>query len=103
MKLAAIPAMEKNLESFISERFARAPYFYLYNVEERTGEWIESGINDAHGAGTKAVQKLAESGIDCAFGVNIGENAAEALSAAGIESITVDKTALIRTIIEGLN
>ncbi len=99
MSLLAIPALEKSPQSRISDRFARAPYFYIYDSEQGTGTWMDNGIMDAHGAGTKAVQALASAGVKTVAAVNLGDNAARALEQAGIgvffadRELTVDSVA----------
>ena len=99
MSILAIPAMEKSLNSTISERFARSDYFYLYNNETGEGLWIENGISDAHGAGIKAVQVLADAGVKEVAAVQLGDNAKDALDNAGICFFLIDKNCKIDEIV----
>lgn len=72
-------------------RFGRTPYFLIYNEEEKTLSSIDNRDADkeAHGAGTKAAQRIYEINPDVIItGNGPGGNAASVLQMANIEIYT---------------
>lgn len=85
MKIA-VPAKGKTLESELDERFARAAYFLVYDIEDETYEFFSPDNSQEHGVGTKIVNELSDRGINAVISKNLGENALTALKAANIKS-----------------
>ncbi|ABR29891.1 dinitrogenase iron-molybdenum cofactor biosynthesis protein [Thermosipho melanesiensis] len=99
MKLA-VPSKGKTLDSLSDERFARAEFFVVYDLEkEEIVEVIENTADDAHGMGPKVSQMLVSKGVSVLVLENVGKNAFEVLKAAGIDVYLTNKKTL-REIIE---
>ncbi len=88
MKLC-ITAQGETLEAAVDPRFARAPYFIVYDTE--TDEWQAVGnaqnVQAAGGAGPQAAQNLASLGAEVVLTGHCGPNAYRTLSAAGIQTV----------------
>ena len=84
MSKIGIPTKENNWESPIDDRFARAPFFLIYDDESEKEEWLENTIGGAHGVGPKVIQMLAQNGVDVVIAPQLGGNALQAMEAAGI-------------------
>jgi predicted Fe-Mo cluster-binding NifX family protein len=84
-----VTAVSDNLEAQIDPRFGRCPYFVI--VDSLTMEF-ESVPNIASGsmsgAGIQAAQTIASKGVKVLITGNVGPNAFQALSAAGIKIVT---------------
>jgi predicted Fe-Mo cluster-binding NifX family protein len=76
---------EPSLESVIADRFARAPYFLIYDMESGEVKVIENDADMAHGMGPKAVQVAIDNGAQALISALPGGNAMEALKSAGID------------------
>lgn len=86
MMVTAIPSEGKDGSSRMAERFARAPYFIIFDDKGQVIRSLENGSTVmAHGAGGNAVKILAENGIDSVIVPQLGPNAAIALKAAQIK------------------
>jgi predicted Fe-Mo cluster-binding NifX family protein len=59
-------AKGENWDSMIDSRFGRTEYFFIYDTStEKVETYDNRSINqEAHGAGPKTAQKLAEFGVD---------------------------------------
>jgi len=79
------------LNAKIADRFGRAETFTIIDIDISTGSVLSvkvienPAINEARGAGVKAVQKLAEEGVTIAVGPTPGPHALMALRASGIK------------------
>jgi|MTBAKSStandDraft_1061840.scaffolds.fasta_scaffold30098_3 predicted Fe-Mo cluster-binding NifX family protein len=83
MKIA-IPVKEKSLDSFPDDRFARGKYFLIYDPDSGEQEFIDLSIEATHGAGPVAVSFLAGKGVDTIIAFHLGQNALQAIEAAGM-------------------
>lgn len=71
----------------IDTRFGRAPWFLLHDTETGTERFIPNPSSDAGtGAGTGAVQILADADVDCVIGAEPGPKATDALKTLGIDA-----------------
>jgi predicted Fe-Mo cluster-binding NifX family protein len=75
---------EGTLESMIADRFARAPYFLIYDTESGNFEVVENSADMAHGMGPKAVQIAIDNGAEVLISALPGGNAMEALKSSEI-------------------
>jgi predicted Fe-Mo cluster-binding NifX family protein len=76
-------------DSDIEPRFGRAPYFIIADTENGKLEAIENPAAGATGgAGIQAAQEVAKMQADVLITGNVGPNAYEVLSTAGIEVVT---------------
>jgi len=86
MKLA-ITAISKELSSNVDQRFGRAKYFIVVDIE--TGEWIAhdnaQNLNAAQGAGIQAAETVARLGAQAVITGNAGPKAFRTLNAAAIK------------------
>ena len=84
----------EGLEARLSDRFGRAPYFLILDVEPGeecrvvSSKVVENpGARSGSGAGVKAAQLLADNGVRVYIGPSPGPNAMAALEALGIRVI----------------
>ncbi len=78
-------------DSPMDPRFGRTEYFFIYDEDSKKIETYDNRAieNEAHGAGPKTSQKLAEYGADILItGNGPGGNAAAVLQQVGIKVIT---------------
>jgi predicted Fe-Mo cluster-binding NifX family protein len=88
MKLA-ISATGDELEAQLDRRFGRCSFFIIVDPETMEFETIQNVSRGASGgAGVKAAQTLADSDVDSVVTGNVGPNAFNALTAAGIDIFT---------------
>lgn len=81
-----ITSSGKTLDSPLSPRFGRCPYFLIVDAETQKVEVIENtGVRAARGAGVSAVQIIADAGCQIVITGNVGPNAFCALNAARIK------------------
>ena len=79
-----LPLDENKIDVCVS--FARAPYFVFVDTKSGEKDIVDNPAAQAHGgAGVKAAQGILDKGVDAVLTVRLGENAAEAFNAAGIE------------------
>ena len=85
--IIGICALENNENSPVSDRFARANFFVIYDHENLTFKVITNpAIDESSGAGTKAIKALSKEGVDIILGPEVGPKALEALSAFEMEA-----------------
>lgn len=85
----AISSSGRDLESSIDPRFGRCPYFIIVDTDTLSYELLpNSTVSTFHGAGIQAAQLIASKGVNAVLTGNIGPNAYDALSAAGIDVYT---------------
>ena len=84
-----ITSQGETLEAAVDPRFARAPFFIVYDTE--TDEWqaVDNSqtVQAAGGAGPQAAQNLANLGAEVVLTGHCGPNAFRTLQAAGIQVI----------------
>jgi predicted Fe-Mo cluster-binding NifX family protein len=85
MKLC-ITSDGNNLDSMVDERFGRAPFFLIVDIETMEYEAVKNtALLIGHGAGIRATQIISDKGAECLLTGIIGPNAFEALRAAHIK------------------
>jgi predicted Fe-Mo cluster-binding NifX family protein len=88
MKIA-ISAMGGSLDSQVSEKFGRAPYFILVDTDTMKFTPILNNAESMQGgAGPEAVRQLAAQGVTTVLTGQLGPNAKTALEAAKITAVT---------------
>lgn len=80
-------AKEGNLDSMVDERFARTKNFIIYDTETSDFKVIENSVDDAHGAGPKAIQLLADEGVSVIIAPPLGKNAQMAAEGANMKVV----------------
>jgi predicted Fe-Mo cluster-binding NifX family protein len=86
MKLC-ITATGAGLDAPVDPVFGRARHFVLVETETLSVEAVENAPG-AHGAGVQAAQQMADRGVKAVLTGNVGPNAFQGLSAAGVEVYT---------------
>ncbi len=76
-----------DLSSGVDPRFARAPYFLVFDTSDESLEVVKNdeGVNAAHGAGIQAAENITGKNVDIVVSGNFGPRAFQALKAAGIK------------------
>ena len=84
-----ITSTGKTLESEMNPKFGRCGYFIIYNLENNTFEAIENPfISATGGAGIKAGKFIADKDVNALLTGDIGPNAFDTLTEAGINIST---------------
>jgi predicted Fe-Mo cluster-binding NifX family protein len=84
-----VSAASNRIDSPIDPRFGRCPYLLIVDSETMQFEIIQNLASGATGgAGIQAAQTIARTGVKVLITGNIGPNAFQALSAAGIKIVT---------------
>jgi predicted Fe-Mo cluster-binding NifX family protein len=84
-----VSAATNDLDALIDPRFGRCPYFVIVESETMQFEVIPNMASDAmSGAGIQASQTIAGKGVKVIITGNVGPNAFQALSAAGVKIVT---------------
>jgi predicted Fe-Mo cluster-binding NifX family protein len=84
-----VTATSNNLDAQLDPRFGRCAYLLIVDVETMQFEAIPNLASGATGgAGIQAAQTIANKGAKVLVTGNVGPNAFQALSAAGIEIVT---------------
>jgi len=84
-----VTALSGNLEAQIDPRFGRCPYFVIVDSETMEFEAVPNTASGSmSGAGIQAAQTVASKGAEVLITGNVGPNAFQALSAAGIKVVT---------------
>lgn len=73
------------LEGKISNRFARASYFLIYDLENGQFQVIENSFIGTHGAGPKVVQIAIDNDVSAIISAIPGETAMDALKESKIK------------------
>lgn len=82
-----ITARGEGLDAEVDPHFGRAAYFLFIDPETLEVEVVRN-LPEAHGAGVKAAQTVAEKKASAVITGSVGPNAHQGLSAAGIEIYT---------------
>lgn len=95
MKIA-VSAMGGSLDSLVSEKFGRAPYFVIVDTETMQFTPLLNGAESmSGGAGPEAVRQVSSHGVTAVLTGQLGPNAKTALEAAkitGVVGISGSKT-----------
>ena len=88
MKIA-VSAMGGSLESQVSEKFGRAPYFVIVDTDTMKFTPVMNNAESMQGgAGPEAVRQVSAHGVSAVLTGQLGPNAQNALSAAKITAVT---------------
>ncbi len=95
-----VTASGNTLDASIDPRFGRATYLAIVDSESMAFETILNAAAGAMGgAGIQAAQALAKKGVDVLITGNVGPNAFQALSVAGIKIVT-NASGTVREVVE---
>jgi predicted Fe-Mo cluster-binding NifX family protein len=85
----AVSATGGNLDSTVSPRFGRCPYYVIVDTEKMSFEAIpNTSMSAPSGAGIGAAQLVAERGVEAVLTGAVGPNAKAVLSQTGIKMVT---------------
>lgn len=99
MKVCA-SAVASSLDAQVDPRFGRCPYLVIVDSETMQFEAIPNVASGAMGgAGIQAAQTIASKGVKVLITGNVGPNAFQALSAAGIE-IVIGASGTVKEVVE---
>ncbi|OAB56332.1 hypothetical protein AY599_04600 [Leptolyngbya valderiana BDU 20041] len=85
MKIAVPVASHEGENAALGESFGRSDYFAIVELDDRGIEFIENPARqDGSGAGIKAVQAVADAGVEAVVVPRLGPKAVRALKDAGI-------------------
>ncbi|MFA6781497.1 MAG: DUF134 domain-containing protein [Bacilli bacterium] len=80
-----IPVEQPKMDGGVSPSFGRAAFFLVYDVEQKTEEFIKNtAAENRGGAGIAAAQLIVDTGAKVLIVPRLGENAAEVLKASGL-------------------
>lgn len=84
-----ISSTGKDLDDQVDSRFGRCQYFLIVDTDTMSFEYIsnESAMSSG-GAGIQAAQSVVKAGVEAVITGNMGPNAFQTLSAAGIKVVT---------------
>jgi len=94
---AAITALGIDLKAQVDARFGRAQYFIIIDTDTMEFEVISNASTEAmHGAGIQSGQLMSSKGVTAVITGQVGPNAHQTLTAAGIQifhsdNITVEQ------------
>ena len=99
MKIA-VSSNGNDLKSMLDPRFGRCAYFLIIDPEDLSCEVFDNqSASQSHGAGIQAAQSLADKNVTAVITGHVGPNAAQMLSAAGIDVFT-DQQGTISDVVE---
>ncbi|HDD05268.1 MAG TPA: dinitrogenase iron-molybdenum cofactor biosynthesis protein [Candidatus Aenigmarchaeota archaeon] len=91
MKIA-VSATDGNMDAMVDMRFGRCAYFVIVEVEGNEIKGYEAVRNPStaamRGAGIQAAQMVANKGAEVVIAGNVGPNAFDVLSGAGLKIVT---------------
>jgi predicted Fe-Mo cluster-binding NifX family protein len=101
MKIA-VSSMGESIDSLVSEKFGRAPYFVIYDTETQKSYSIKNDADKLeHGAGPNAVKKIMDEGCEVVLTGNLGGNALSAIKEVGIKYFTqINPNKKVKEVIE---
>ncbi|MFP3950768.1 MAG: NifB/NifX family molybdenum-iron cluster-binding protein [Candidatus Bathyarchaeia archaeon] len=84
----AVTSTGESLNDLVDPRFGRCPFFLIVDTETMETEVVANASTGvAHGAGISAAQSVASKGVKTVITGNVGPNAYQALSAAGVDVV----------------
>jgi predicted Fe-Mo cluster-binding NifX family protein len=87
--IVCVSVAANSLDAPVDPRFGRCPYFIIVDSDTMQFEAIPNMASGAMGgAGIQAAQTIASKGVKVLITGNVGPNAFQALSAAGIKIVT---------------
>ena len=101
MKLC-VTSSGPSLDDGMDSRFGRCRYFIIVDADTLRFEAIQNpAISAGGGAGIKAAQFVADKGVETVLTGNVGPNAYDALTAAGIKIVVGLMEITVRQAVEG--
>jgi predicted Fe-Mo cluster-binding NifX family protein len=99
----AVSATGSTLDAQVDPRFGRCSYFIITDADTMNFEaFPNTATNAMGGAGIQAAQEIANKGVRVLITGNVGPNAFQTLSAAGIE-VVIGASGTVKEAIEKYN
>ena len=95
-----VSAITDNLDSPVDPRFGRCRYFIIVEADTMQFEAVPNTAGTAmHGAGIQAAQIVASKGVNMVITGNVGPNAYQALTSAGVK-VVGNTSGTVREVVE---
>ncbi len=93
--IAVVPVNEENMDGGICPSFGRAPFFLVYNFEQKTYSFLpNAGMQSSGGAGIQAAQTVLDSQATVLLTPRLGENAAEVFKGTEVKIYQTEGTGI---------
>jgi predicted Fe-Mo cluster-binding NifX family protein len=84
-----VTAASKGLDASVDSRFGRCRYFVILDSDTMELEIVENAsVAASSGAGIQAAQTIVNKGVEVVITGNVGPNAFQVLSSAGVKVVT---------------
>ncbi|HPN39836.1 MAG TPA: NifB/NifX family molybdenum-iron cluster-binding protein [Melioribacteraceae bacterium] len=94
MKIA-VSSMGDSINSYVSEKFGRAPYFIIYNTDDNIFVSIKNqNLDLQNSAGIKAAEIIIENGAEVLLSGHLGDKAEGVLNKAEVKIVTGYNTSI---------
>lgn len=96
-----VTAGASGLDAPMDPRFGRCPFFVIVDTDSMSENSVaNSNVNATSGAGIQAAQEISKQGAVALVTGNVGPNAMQTLSAAGIEVYQYQGAGSVREVVE---
>lgn len=96
-----LACLEKDSKAVISEVFARAAYFAVYDTDSMTYTYLENTAAEASsGAGVKAAQEAIDSKATLVVARRLGENSFDIFKESNIKVLIAKKDATLEELVK---
>jgi predicted Fe-Mo cluster-binding NifX family protein len=101
MKIA-VTSTGGSMNSLVSERFGRCPYFLIYDTETEKFQAVSNlGEQRQNGAGPKAAEMLINNNVDMVITGSVGDKAEQVLNKEDIKIVTgYDEKYKVKDVVE---
>jgi predicted Fe-Mo cluster-binding NifX family protein len=102
--IVAIPASDCKIDALTDERFARCPFFCLYDTDTMNVNFIENDKQNAlSGVGPQVAELLASNNTGEVYAMEVGPKAQTILSKLNISVRLLDTRKTVQEVIKMLN
>lgn len=101
--IIAVSSTEENASSAVDLRFGRSKFFTIYDTRNKEYFYLKNdSINESHGAGIAASQKMIKLNVDVVLTGSLGPKAFQVLDGSSIRGFKVNETTVEKSIIDFL-
>ena len=95
-----VTAASKGLDATVDSRFGRCRYFIILDSDTMEHEILENAsVAASSGAGIQAAQTIVNKGVEVVITGNVGPNAFQVLSSAGVK-VATGASGIVRDVVE---
>jgi len=95
-----VTAASKGLDATVDSRFGRCRYFVILDSDTMEHEILENAsVAASSGAGIQAAQTIVNKGVEVVITGNVGPNAFQVLSSAGVK-VATGASGIVRDVVE---